>query len=64
MTFLSGDSIDIISASTYDRVQRFSTGHSTVRDIDFREDSGEMITCGDDKKFKVWDPSSSWVKTY
>ena len=56
--------MDILSGSTYSMVKRLSTGHSKVHDIDFREDSGAMITCGDDKKFKVWNPSSSWVKTH
>ena len=54
----------ILSGSTYLRVKTLNTDHSKVHDIDFLEDSSRMITCGDDKKFKVWNPSSSWSKTH
>ena len=56
--------MDILSTSTYTRVKALSTGHSKVHDIDFLEDSSRMITCGDDKRFKVWNPSSAWANTY
>ena len=35
-----------------------------VHDIDFLLDSSRMLTCGEDRKFKVWDPASAWGNTY
>ena len=52
-------SASILSGTSYTLIQSLNTGHSKVHDIDFTSDSTKMITCGDDKKFKVWD-TSSW----
>lgn len=58
------DNMDILQTSDYSLAKRLSTGHSKVHDIDFLEDSSRMITCGDDKKFRVWNPTSSWSQTH
>ena len=51
--------VDIVDTSTYSRVQTLNTGHSKVYDIDFYDDS-TLVTCGDDQKFKIWDPTAGW----
>lgn len=55
--------MDILSADNYTKVVSLNTDHAKVHDIDFLQDSSKMITCGEDRKFKVWD-TSSWSKTY
>lgn len=53
------DNVKIVSASTCTQTNSFSTGHSKVYDIDFNMEGTKMVTCGDDKKFRVWNSSAS-----
>lgn len=48
------DSIHIVSGSNLGFSTSISTGHNQVYDIDFRYDSRTLLTCGQDKKAKIW----------
>lgn len=53
------NNVKIVSSTTCLQANSFSTGHSKVYDIDFNMDGTKMVTCGDDKTFKVWNISTS-----
>lgn len=60
---IDSPTLNIISISNCSIINTLSTGHTKINGLDFSLDGGKMVTCGDDKKFKVWDISSGGVPT-
>lgn len=52
------DNVKIVSSTNCTQVNSFSTGHAKVYDVDFNMNGSKMVTCGDDKKFRVWNIST------
>lgn len=48
------DSIHIVSGSNLNFTTSISTGHGKVHDLDFRYDSKMLLTCGQDRKTRIW----------
>lgn len=53
------DDIKILNSPTMTLNKTLDTSHSKVHEVDFSYDSTKLLTCGDDKKFRVW-ATSGW----
>lgn len=52
-----------MNTSNCAQINSFSTGHAKVYGIDINVNGTKMLTCGDDKTFKVWNISTSAILT-
>lgn len=50
--------IDILNASTFTLIRQIVTNHTKVFDVDFRYDSQTLVTCGFDKRIKIFNAST------
>ena len=46
--------VTVTTTATCSLSKSLATGHAKVLGIDFNSDGSKMVTCGDDKKFRVW----------
>ena len=52
--------VKILQTSDWTLAATVTTVHSKVYEIDFSEDSSMLLTCGDDKAFRLWS-TSTWT---
>lgn len=53
------NNVKIVYSTNCSQANSFPTSHSKVYDVDFNMNGSKMVTCGDDKKFRVWNISAS-----
>jgi WD40 repeat protein len=46
--------VTVTTTATCSLSKSLATGHAKVLGIDFNSDGSKMVTCGDDKTFRVW----------
>lgn len=53
--------LKIVDAVACTVINGFPTGHASITDLNFNREGTKVLTCGQDRTFRVWDSSSTSI---